>query len=261
MDGNTTIIVRGADIAASRGILVVNSAGNSGLVALPENTLGSPSDGDSVLAVGAVDADGNRAGFSSVGPTSDGRIKPDVMAMGSGVTAASTTSATGYTTVGGTSFSCPLTSGAAALILEASPNSTNMQIIDALRQTASQANSPDREYGWGIVDALAALNQIISGVHTPRTLHAVLHPAQPNPFNPATTLRYDLAARAHVNISIYDVRGTLVATLVDESRPAGSHSTVWHAQDRHGNALASGVYLCRLDASGEQQSRKLVLLK
>jgi serine protease AprX len=262
MDGNTTIIAIGADIAASRGILVVNAAGNSGFISLPANTLGSPADGDSVLAVGAVYDDGVRTGFSSVGPTTDGRIKPDVMAMGSGVVAASTLSTTAYTNVGGTSFSCPLTAGAAALILEASPFSSNMQIINALRQTASQSNAPDREYGWGIVDANAALNQILSGVgHTPRSTHVTLHPAQPNPFNPTTTIRYDIAARARVNLSIYDVRGSLVATLVDEMQPAGSQSVQWHARDRQGNALASGVYLCRLVASGEQHTRKLVLLK
>ncbi|HXV13444.1 MAG TPA: S8 family serine peptidase, partial [Candidatus Krumholzibacteria bacterium] len=96
MDGNTTIVAIGADIAASLGIVVVNSAGNGGFVSLPANTLGSPADGDNVLAIGAVDAAGIRAGFSSVGPSADGQIKPDVMAMGVGVISASPFSPTGY---------------------------------------------------------------------------------------------------------------------------------------------------------------------
>ena len=262
MDGNTTIVARGADIAASRGILVVNSASNGGFVSLPANTLGSPADGDSVLAIGAVDASGVRAGFSSVGPSADGQIKPDVMAMGSGVIAASPFGSSDYSAVSGTSLSCPLVAGVAALLLEVHPSSTNTEIMDALRQTASQSGAPNREYGYGIVNAVAAANQILSGVRgTPKPSAISLHPAQPNPFNPSTTIRYDIATPSHVNLSIFDVRGARVATLVDETQPAGVKSIVWSARDDRGQALASGVYLCRLEAGGEHQTLKLVLLK
>src|SRR5688572_10646014 len=85
MDGATAFITIGADIAASRGILIVNAAGNAGFTSEPANTLGAPADGDMVLTVGATDSGGTRAGFSSVGNASDGRIKPDVMAMGQSV--------------------------------------------------------------------------------------------------------------------------------------------------------------------------------
>lgn len=262
MDGNTTIVAQGADVAASRGILVVNSAGNGGYVSPPANTLGSPADGDSVLAIGAVDESGVRASFSSVGPSADGQIKPDVMAMGVNVIAASPFSATGYFGVNGTSLSCPLVAGAAALVLEARPTASNVEIMDALRQTASQSGSPNREYGWGIVNASAAAVEILSGVGgRPAPSSVVLHPAFPNPFNPTTTLRYEITARSRVTLSIFDVRGALVATLVDEVQPAGPKSFVWNARDGRGEALASGVYLCRLVADGESQSRKLVLLK
>lgn len=262
MDGNTTIVAKGADIAASRGILVVNSASNSGFVSLPANTLGSPADGDSVLAIGAVDASGTRASFSSVGPSADGQIKPDVMALGVGVIAASPSGTNAYSAVSGTSLSCPLVAGVAALLLEVHPTSTNIQLMDALRQTASQAGTPNREYGYGIVDAVAAANQLPTAVGgTPRPSAIALYPAQPNPFNPTTTIRYDIATPSRVNLSIFDVRGALVATLVDEMQPAGAKSMVWNARDAQGNALASGVYLCRLQANGAQQTRKLVLLK
>lgn len=157
MDGNTATITNGADLAAARGIVVVNSAGNEGFNST-HNTLGAPADGDSVIAVGAVNSSGQRVSFSSVGPTVDGRIKPDIMAMGSGVVVARPGSGTGYTTASGTSFSCPLSAGVAALVLCANPNLTPMQVRDALRETASQHLHPDNLYGWGIIDALAAVN-------------------------------------------------------------------------------------------------------
>ncbi|MBE2280640.1 MAG: S8 family serine peptidase, partial [Ignavibacteriaceae bacterium] len=156
MNGNTCRITIGADIAASKGIVVVNSAGNEGFNAT-RNTLGAPSDGDSVLAIGAVTSTGTRSSFSSVGNTVDGRIKPDVMAMGSSVRVASTSNNTQYTTASGTSFSCPLAAGVAALILSFNPNLTPMQVINTMRNTASQAANPNREFGWGILNAQQAI--------------------------------------------------------------------------------------------------------
>ncbi|MBM4166130.1 MAG: T9SS type A sorting domain-containing protein [Ignavibacteria bacterium] len=157
MNGNTCRITIGADMAAAKGIVVVNSAGNEGDDA-NHNTLGAPSDGDSVIAVGAVGSSGSRSSFSSVGPTVDGRIKPDVMAMGSSVAVASPSNVSGYTTSSGTSFSCPLAAGVAALILSANPVLTPMQVREAMRNTASRYNNPDKYYGWGILDAYDALN-------------------------------------------------------------------------------------------------------
>jgi len=157
MNGNTCRITIGADMAAAKGIVVVNSAGNEGDDA-NHNTLGAPSDGDSVIAVGAVGSSGNRSSFSSVGLTVDGRIKPDVMAMGSGVAVASPSNVTGYTTSSGTSFSCPLAAGVAALVLAANPVLTPMQVREAMRNTASRFNTPDKYYGWGILNAYDALN-------------------------------------------------------------------------------------------------------
>ena len=157
MDGNTTVITNGADYAAYIGIVVVNSAGNEGYNA-SHNTLGAPSDGDSVIAAGAVNSSGGRVSFSSVGPTVDGRIKPDIMALGSGDVVASPSNDHNYTTASGTSFSCPLSAGVAALILCSNPNLTPMQVRDAMRNTASKSSNPDNLYGWGILNALAAIN-------------------------------------------------------------------------------------------------------
>lgn len=159
MDGNTTAITRAADMAVERGIVVVNSAGNSGNN-LSHNTLGAPADGDSVLSIGAVTSAGVRSSFSSVGPSTSTppRIKPDVMAQGSTVRVASSTNPTGYGNTQGTSFSCPLAAGVAALIIHARPTDSPIEIMNAIRSTASQASSPDNLMGWGIINAMAALS-------------------------------------------------------------------------------------------------------
>ena len=156
MDGNTAVITNGADYAAYIGIVVVNSAGNSGYNS-SHNTLGAPADGDSVITAGAVNSSGTRSSFSSVGPTVDGRFKPDIMALGSGDVVASPSNDHNYTTASGTSFSCPLSAGVAALILCANPNLTPMQVREAMRNTASQSTNPDNLYGWGILNALDAI--------------------------------------------------------------------------------------------------------
>jgi hypothetical protein len=142
-------------LAARKGIIVVNSAGNDGFDA-NHNTLGAPADADSIITVGAVTNSGIRSSFSSVGNTVDGRTKPDVMAMGSSVYVADPSNSTGYTLSSGTSFSCPLTAGVCALLLSYNPGLTNIQVRDALRNTASQHTAPDRLMGWGIVNALLA---------------------------------------------------------------------------------------------------------
>ncbi len=179
MDGNTTLITRAADMAVSKGIVVVVSAGNEGMFEIDSdgnllrdskgdivwvgyNTLWEPADGDSVISVGAVDWRGERVYFSSFGPTLSNppRIKPDVMAMGTEVYVANAESSQHYRLVAGTSFSCPLVAGVAALVLAAHSEATPMQIIEALKMTASRAQNPDRFYGWGIVNAEAAIRYL-----------------------------------------------------------------------------------------------------
>ena len=157
MNGNTCRITKAADLAVKKGIVVVNSAGNEGYNS-SHNTLGAPADGDSVITVGAVTSSGTRASFSSVGPTVDGRIKPDIMAMGEEVSVASPYSTTGYTYNDGTSFSCPLAAGVATLVLQAHPYLTPIQIREALRNTASLHTSPNNTMGWGIINALSAVS-------------------------------------------------------------------------------------------------------
>lgn len=154
-DGNTATVTIAADLAASLGIVVCNSAGNSGPSA---GTIGAPSDGDSVLAVGAVYSSGTIVGFSSRGPTYDGRIKPEICARGYATACASASSNVSLTAVSGTSLSCPLIGGVAALVIEAHPDWTAMQVREAIMMTGNNAATPDNAYGWGIANCLDAIN-------------------------------------------------------------------------------------------------------
>jgi serine protease AprX len=156
MDGKTAISTKAAARAASDGVVVVNAAGNNGFDAA-HNTLSAPSDGARVLAVAAVSSGGSRASFSSVGPSADGRVKPDVAALGVSVKLASAEATAGYVRKDGTSYSCPLTAGVAALVLQAHPSWNVNQVLAAIRSTARKAQTPDRLLGYGIVNALAAV--------------------------------------------------------------------------------------------------------
>jgi len=253
-------------MAVARGILVVNSAGNNGSNP-SHNTLGAPADGDSVASIGAVNSGGTRVSFSSVGPTTSDppRIKPDVMAQGSGVVVASSTNPTGYTTASGTSFSCPLAAGAAALVLKAHPSATPMEIIAALRATANNAATPNNLVGWGILNAAAAIDYLqANGVGGPAPLPAAFSLEQnfPNPFNPSTTIRYGLPEGSTVSLKIYDVMGREVRTLLSGYQEAASYSLVWNGTDNAGGPVSSGVYIYRLTSDrGFSAARSMVLLK
>ena len=167
LDGNTALITRAADMAVQRGMSVFTSAGNERNNAeWPHLT--APADGDSVVAVGAVDAAGMVASFSSPGPTYDGRIKPDVSALGVGKRVAAYYDDHSFMSTNGTSFAAPQVAGVATLMLERIPSLTPMQIRQALREGASQSRNPDNDLGWGIIDAVAAINYWGPSVaHTP----------------------------------------------------------------------------------------------
>jgi len=156
MDGNTAVTTIAADIAASRGILVVTSAGNEAGTAW--NYIIAPADGDSVVAVGAVTSSGTIAGFSSYGPSYDGRVKPEVVAMGVNVRCAGTGG--GYTYKSGTSLSCPLIAGSAALILQANSSLRGRpyKIRRRLIESGDRYPEPDpgNRYGYGLPDIISA---------------------------------------------------------------------------------------------------------
>jgi len=141
LDGQTAVITRAAEIAYQKGILVVTSVGNSG------DLVSSPADGENALSIGSVRLNNTLSSFSSVGPTADNRIKPDVVAPGEGVTVFSNT---GFRESSGTSFSAPFITGLAAGLYAANPDWTVDQVKTAIRQSGGNAATPNNLIGYGL---------------------------------------------------------------------------------------------------------------
>lgn len=146
MNGTTNFISRGAEIAFSKGIIVVTSAGNDGTKAEPH--IGAPADAVSVITVGSVDSSKTKSNFSSIGPSFDNRIKPDVMAQGTRTVVSDELGNIG--TANGTSFSCPVLAGMIACLWQAFPTKTNKEIRQMILESSDRYTTPDNNYGYGI---------------------------------------------------------------------------------------------------------------
>jgi hypothetical protein len=163
LDGNTTLSARGADLAAKKGILCVLAAGNEGNGAW--HYIITPSDADSVMAVGAVNTSGVVGGFSSYGPSSDGQVKPSVAAVG--VSAVIANATTGNPSFGsGTSFACPNMAGLTTCLWQAFPEINNMGIINVMQESATRANNPNDRVGYGIPDMKKAFVKLIKQLYS-----------------------------------------------------------------------------------------------
>lgn len=154
LDGKTSVASIAATMAARKGIFVLNAAGNDG--GNSWNRIGVPADADSICTVGSVNGSGIHSGFSSVGPTADGRIKPDLSSMGENAYVCNP--GFFFSTGNGTSYATPILAGAVACLWQANPTKTNMQILQALKASASKSLNPDNSYGWGIPNMCAAHN-------------------------------------------------------------------------------------------------------
>lgn len=148
LNGRYALMSRQAARAADKGMVVVCSAGNSG--AGPWKKITPPADAENVLTVGAVDRDGNLAPFSSIGNTADGRVKPDVVAVGLGADVMGTDG--NLRRANGTSFSSPIMCGMVACLWQACPKLTAKEIIELVRRSGDRADFPDNIYGYGIPD-------------------------------------------------------------------------------------------------------------
>lgn len=248
LDGNTTPVTIAADVAAALGVIVVNSVGNEGHES-SQASLIVPSDGDSVIAVGAVYDDGQIVGFSSNGPTADGRIKPDVCAQGAGVLVAGY--AGNYLRRNGTSFSCPLVAGAIALILEQHPEWTYDKIYSRLTGTASRSSAPDNVFGYGIIDAFGAARD------TDTTTIAKVTVA-PNPFANSVKLLVPLESTGLITVEIYTVAAEEVIVLEKQALNARTIPVTWDGANAEGQKVADGVYLAYVTAPGIEELVKLV---
>lgn len=149
-NGQTSLITRAANLATRKGLIVTNSVGNSGNQTNENKYVMCPADGDSVCAVGAVDPLGNIAPFSSWGPNSAGKIKPNIVSVGQGTVLVNTSGA--VSAGNGTSFSNPLACGLIACLWQAFPEFKNLEILDAVERSAHRFTNPDDRYGYGIPD-------------------------------------------------------------------------------------------------------------
>jgi len=157
LNGHTSRASQAATIAATKGLLICNSAGNEG--SGKWKYIGSPADAKDIITVGAVDVNGKKARFSSFGPTADGRVKPDACAVGQNTYVANVIGVTGVSQ--GTSFSSPLMAGMVTCLWQAFPNKSNYEIMDAVRQSGSQFSAPDSALGYGVTDFLKAYNLLL----------------------------------------------------------------------------------------------------
>jgi subtilisin family serine protease len=247
-DGKTAPMSIGAEIAVSRGMICMNAAGNEGDGTC---TLGIPADAEHVLTVGAVDVEGERAYFSSVGPTYDGRIKPDVMALGQ-----DTYVATGYGNMwpyyngSGTSFATPVLAGAVACLRQARPYASVQEICDVIRACGNRANNPDSKFGYGIPDFSQAL-EMLDVKETELNFDSLIS-VYPNPSNGEVHITLNQGAKAL--ITVYDFMGR---QLYQYDFNGLNHNTL----EGYLNTLGSGIYF--INASNEQgnQTQKLVVTK
>jgi len=247
LNGRTAITTKAVNHAASRGILVVTAAGNEGNNKSRPWII-PPADSDSAIAVGAVLASGARWSSSSVGPTADGRIKPDVMAMGSQVWAAHEIDGQ-YLQVSGTSLATPLVAGACALILQQSPRLKPMELISRLHETSSEADSPDNEMGYGIVNLRQAMN-LDSAVGDDFRVG-------PNPFTESIQFEFPSDTPVgEIKMRVFSTAGKMVF-----SHEIDGLNYTWDGRNNSGKRLAGGVYLCWFDTPSAEYTVKVAFMR
>lgn len=248
MNGKTTPVSRAAAAAASKGIIVCNSAGNEG--ASNWNYIIAPADADSIISVGAVDDQMNYAWFSSNGPTSDGRVKPTVAAQGQGTFVADLSN-NGVFAGNGTSFSSPVIAGMMACLWQCNPNATNLQVIEALKQSASQFSNPDTSLGYGIPNLPLAC-QILASLSVAENDHPGSLIINQNPFSSSLDIAYYSDGSHALQMLITDLSGKTVF-----SKSFSLNPQTWH-QFSVRPEIASGVYILRMETEKHSIKRKVI---
>jgi hypothetical protein len=240
MDGNTAFITKGANIAFEKGMLVVNSAGNSGDDSW--KIVGAPADSPHVLTVGAVDASGDYATFSSVGSTFQPTQKPDVVAQGQA--SAVITESDVIATANGTSFSSPIMAGGIVCLWQALPDKTNAEIMQMVRESASQYSSPDYLLGYGIPDLQLALNSALSVDDNSRD-HTIN--VFPNPVK--DVVYFKLASNENlVDVNIFNMLGKHL-----------SHTFITPIDNQIDvSSLSKGMYLIKLESVNTSKTIKVI---
>ena len=238
MNGTTSIISRGANVAFSRGMIVVVSAGNSGLSSNPH--IGSPADAIKALTVGAVNATEQYVGFSSIGLSFDGRIKPDIMALGQNATVSNMSG--NIIGASGTSFSSPISCGLIACLWQAFPNKTNQQIVDMIKASSDRFLNPNVQYGYGIPDFNLALTNTLATFNDFNTVYSLF----PNPTSDILKITFSQTIK-QAHFKLCNALGQIV--LEKEM----NNPTIISLEK-----LSSGVYFYNIQGDFSSQTGKII---
>lgn len=248
MDGNTAFITKAADMATSKGMLVIVSAGNQGDD--PWKYITAPADGDSVLTVGSVNQYAEYTYFSSVGPTADGRIKPNVAAMGyqtaiQGIDGSITAS-------NGTSFSAPLISGLAACLWQFYPELNNIEILRKIEESAHEYSAPNNYTGYGIPDFGKAANLINSNILSLNN-NCKTVTIYPNPFHHELNIELNIKDESKVTFEVFNIKGQKIKDIQPKEQ-INRNSTITIDEI---NNLPSGIYLLKINIGNRSLSKQI----
>ena len=248
LDGETAVITIASNMAASKGVFLVNSAGNEGNDAW--RLITPPADGEQVLAVGAVTSSLNRSGFSSLGPAADQRIKPDVAALGSGTAVVTFTGMAANHN--GTSFATPIVAGLVAGLWQAFPDLTNTELLNIIRESGSISDSPNNQIGYGIPDFSRAYSLATSSTQT-SVLETTVYP---NPV-PAGLGHFYITFDERMDddevmLQLLTAGGEMIQTFNVQPDPF-QRSFQLLTDD-----LPSGIYVLNIRSGSGRETRKLV---
>lgn len=245
MDGKTTRITRGANIAASKGMLVFSSAGNEGNKSW--KYLVAPSDGEKVIGVGAVNKDSVPTGFTSLGPAYGGKTKPNVSAVGWNTYLQKSDGTFGY--LNGTSFSSPVMAGMAASLWGALPQVTAVQVKDAIERSAHLYENPNDLLGFGIPDMYRAWLFLLN-LSSTATEFSKQWSAYPNPVSDVLILqKNNNQFQNEIKIEVYTMDGKLVKKWI---KPDANRIEI-----RDLNSLPKGILLLKIGSANYSETIKV----
>ncbi|MDZ4844636.1 MAG: S8 family serine peptidase [Chitinophagales bacterium] len=249
LDGKTAVVTHAADKAVETGMIVVTSAGNNGNA--PWKYISTPADANNVIAVGAVDPQENYASFSSQGPSSDGRVKPDVAAQGKDAVFVSRSGS--LTTGNGTSFASPITAGLVTCFWQAFYDKPNMEIIQQILQSASRYTNPDELYGNGIPDFRLAFLKMQEKEGSPY-FQEMLPVAYPNPFDEQLHVMLFADDEGKYSVEIFDALGRIISRQEQYLGDLRFHDFEFKNLD----VLQQGVYFVRTSGKGRTDVMRVV---
>lgn len=246
LDGRTSKMSIAANLAARKGLFVLNSAGNGNGSPWPKISM--PADADSICTVGAIDTLYNVTGFSSIGPTADGRIKPDLVARGGNAWVSYNTGSCGY--ANGTSFSCPILAGAVACFWQAHKTYTNIKILDTLRHTASFSLTPNNSRGWGTTNMCLIAPIIFQPTGIQENAKSIGFSLVPTPFSGSLQLSSPQVFSPNSKVKLSDMLGR---QLISEDLPAGKND-----YELNTSSLPAGVYTVEVWDGKNKSMKKTV---